>query len=222
MTEPPHPFAHDDAAYVLGLLSEEERAAFAAHLGACAACARRVGQLAAMPLMLAELTEDDFAESEPVPMPDTVLAGLLHVATRSSRRRRWVVGGLAGVAAACLLAVALVSSLLVRGTGGGAEAVAMTPVRSTPLSATVAIQDEPWGTRVELDCRYASGGGWSSQATYKLQAIDRAGTVHDLGSWTVRSGAEMTFTSGTQLRRAGLATVQITLPDGTPVLRLTS
>lgn len=227
MTGRADPFEHDDASYVLGLLTDAERAAFEVHLATCAACTERVRQLAAMPRALAGLTEDDFDESVVPAVPDLLLTGLLHRATASRRRRWWAVGTLAGVAAASILALVLVVSPIARPSSVGSPhpatgAVAMTAVTSTPLTATAALTDVPWGTRIELDCRYAATGSWSSDATYGLQAVDRKGVVHDLGTWTVHSGAETTFTSGTALARADVATLQITLADGTPILRLTS
>jgi anti-sigma factor RsiW len=222
MTERPDPFEHDDAAYVLGLLSDDERSAFEAHLATCAACTDRVRQLTGLSAALAGLTERDLEAPVVPPVPDTLLSGLLRRATSAGRRRRWVVGTLAGVAAASLVALVLVVSLLVRTPRAGAEPVAMTAVMATPLTATAALEDVPWGTRIALDCRYAASGSWSTDATYGLQAVDRNGVVHDLGTWTAHAGAEVTFTSGTALARSDVAAVQITLLDGTPVLRLTS
>lgn len=222
MTGRPDPFEHDDAAYVLGLLSDDETSAFEAHLVTCAACSERVGQLAGLSAALAGLTERDLEEPAVPPVPDTLLPGLLRRATRAGRRRRWVVGTLAGVAAASLVALVLVVSLLGRAPRAGAEPVAMTAVMATPLTATAALEDVPWGTRIELDCRYTASGSWSTDATYGLQAVDRNGVVHDLGTWTAHSGVDVTFTSGTALARSDVAAVQITLLDGTPVLRLTS
>ena len=46
------PFAHDDAAYVLGSLSPGERLDFERHLAGCAECARSVRALAGMPGLL--------------------------------------------------------------------------------------------------------------------------------------------------------------------------
>ncbi len=222
MTGRSDPFELDDAAYVLGLLSDDEKAAFEAHLASCAACTERVRQLAGLPSALAGLTERDLDEPVLPPVPDLLLPALLRQATTAGRRRRWVVGMLTGVAATSLVALVLVISLLVRAPHAGVRAVAMTAVTATPLTATAALEDVPWGTRIELDCRYSVGGSGSSDVTYGLQAVDRDGVVHDLGTWTAHAGAAVTFTSGTALARADLAAVQITLLDGTPVLRLTS
>ncbi|OIQ84547.1 anti-sigma-L factor RslA [mine drainage metagenome] len=222
MTTRPDPFEHDDAAYVLGLLSDEEDAAFVAHLATCVECTERVRQLAGLPAAPAGLTERDLDEPVASPVPAPLLPGLLRRAAVAGRRRRWMVGALTGVAAAGLVALVLVVSPLTHAPHAGAEPVAMTAVTATPLTATATLQDVPWGTRIELNCRYTVSSSWSSDATYRLQAVDRNGVVHDLGTWTAHAGAEVTFTSGTDLPRADLAAVQITLPDGTPVLRLTS
>ena len=222
MTTRPDPFEHDDAAYVLGLLSDEEEVAFVAHLATCVECTERVHHLAQVPAAPAGLTERDLDEPVASPVPDTLLPGLLHRAAVAGRRRRWVVGALTGVAAACLVALVLVVSPLTHAAHAGVGPVAMTAVMANPLTATAALQDVPWGTRIELVCRYTASSSWSSDATYRLQAVDRDGVVHDLGTWTAHAGAEVAFTSGTDLPRTDLAAVQITLPDGTPVLRLTS
>ena len=99
------PFEHDDAAYVLDALSEPERETFEAHLATCAACTVRVNTLAATSTLLADLTADDLAE--PDPQPDTLLPGLLRRAASSRRRQRWLISGLSGLAAACLIALAV-------------------------------------------------------------------------------------------------------------------
>lgn len=52
MTEPHARFAEWDGAYVLGALSTADRRAYEAHLGGCAACARAVAELAALPALL--------------------------------------------------------------------------------------------------------------------------------------------------------------------------
>ena len=46
------PFAHDDAAYVLGALSPAERLEFERHLGRCDDCTRAVRELAGLPGLL--------------------------------------------------------------------------------------------------------------------------------------------------------------------------
>ncbi|PZG09198.1 zf-HC2 domain-containing protein, partial [Nonomuraea aridisoli] len=56
MTEVHH---EDVAAYALGLLSEEERAAFERHLRSCGSCAGEVGSFAAMGELIRGVHPDD-------------------------------------------------------------------------------------------------------------------------------------------------------------------
>ncbi|MDP9118572.1 MAG: zf-HC2 domain-containing protein, partial [Actinomycetota bacterium] len=104
------PFGHDDAAYVFGALSADERHAFEAHLQTCLECTGRVAQTRTVAAQLAGLDESAFAgvecagadidgaESAP---PDTLLPALLRAARRERDRRRGVFAGLAAVAVAC-------------------------------------------------------------------------------------------------------------------------
>jgi hypothetical protein len=219
----PDPFEHADAAYVLHLLSESERAEFEAHLQTCDACAERVRQLQLPATLLATLDADELlaASEDPAgPMPDTLLPGLLKRAGVRHRRQRWITTGLSGLVAACLIALAV----LVWPSGGAAPAhqpLTMAAVAATPLRATADISSQPWGTKISLDCDYigypsAPAGGWA----YNLKVIAKDGTAQDLGTWRVASSAHTRFSSGTQLPRSAIRTVQITTPSGTPVLSL--
>ncbi|TAJ49519.1 MAG: hypothetical protein EPO52_04415 [Herbiconiux sp.] len=58
MTDP-HEFTDWDAAYVLGMLSPDERRRFERHLTGCPACSQAVAELAGMPGILAGLSTSD-------------------------------------------------------------------------------------------------------------------------------------------------------------------
>ncbi len=217
------PFEYDDAAYVLGMLSEPEREAFQAHLATCDACATRVNLLAATPILLADITAADLAEPDTTPdmlLPDTLLPGLLRHAAAARRRQRWLTSGLSALAAACLiaLAVAVWPSAPASDTP---RPQAMTALAASPVRATAALADRKWGTEIDLDCYYTGQANASAaRRTYGLRLIDRKGATHDLGTWTLAPGTETTFTSGTALSRSEISSVQITLPNGTPILHL--
>jgi hypothetical protein len=85
-------YAHWDAAYVLGSLSETDRREFEAHLDECGTCRDAVNELAGMPALLSLLDFDDIADEDdpisvrpPLPQPDligrqwemSIVAGLL-------------------------------------------------------------------------------------------------------------------------------------------------
>jgi AAA ATPase domain/Putative zinc-finger len=84
-------YAHWDAAYVLGALSEVDRRVFEAHLGECPSCRDAVTELSGMPALLSlldrnEVTEGDdpIAARPPSPQPDLV-------------GRRWEMSAVAGL-----------------------------------------------------------------------------------------------------------------------------
>jgi anti-sigma factor RsiW len=213
------PFEHDDAAYVLDALSEPEREMFEAHLATCTACTTRVNTLTATSALLADITADEIAE--PDPQPDTLLPGLRRRAASSRRRQRWLTSGLSGLAAACLIALAVT----VWPTSHPAHQPApqaLSALRASPVHATAALTNRKWGTQINLNCQVTGSGGASTRLTYALQIIDRTGATHDLGTWTLQPGTDTTFTSGTALSRDQISSLQITRTDGTPILQLTT
>jgi anti-sigma-K factor RskA len=206
-------FIHDDAPYVLGLLSAEERAAFEDHLAGCAGCAARIAEIADLPGLLATVPFDEVVED----VPDTLLPGLLRRAGLERRRRNWLTAGLAGVAAACLIALAI--AVWPSGpTSPAPHPRAMSALVASPVRATAALIDKGWGTEIDLICQYDSStppGGYA----YGLSVTDTSGATTSLGSWTIVPGKDITFASGTALRRDQIASVQITAGE-TPILQL--
>jgi anti-sigma factor RsiW len=216
----PDPFEHDDDAYLLGALSEPEREAFQAHLTTCDACTARVNTLSRAPTLLADITAADLAE--PDTTPGTLLPGLLRHAACARRRQRWLTGGLSALAAACLIALA-VAVWPSAPTSDTPRPQAMTALAASPVRATAALADRKWGTEIDLDCSYTGHASASAhRRTYGLRLIDRNGATHDLGTWTLAPGTETTFTSGTALPRNQISSIQITRPNGTPILQLTT
>jgi hypothetical protein len=210
------PFEYDDAAYVLGALSEQEHGAFEAHLVTCVACTAHVSTLAGLPSLLTHITADDLTE------PDTLLPDppRLRLTTSTRRRRRRLATGLGGLAAACLVALAVAVSP-VAPSSDPPHAQAMTALTASPVRATAALIDHRWGTQIDLNCS-AAGYAGSARLTYGLRLIDRHGTIHDLGTWTLPPSGEARIVSGTALPRDQISSIEITLPNHSPVLRLTT
>ncbi len=221
----PDPFEHDDAAYVMGLLSGDDLAAFERHLTTCEACRRRVGQLQPAAGLLSQLSSEDLldalsAEALASPMPDTLLPGLLRRAGVRRRRERWLTAAISGLAVASLVAL-VIAIWPSSGTGGGGRPQALKALVTTPLQASAAVTNVSWGTRISLDCDYyGATQGATSSASYGLTVIAKDGSRHSLGTWTVTSGRHTTFTSGTSLANSQLRTIEIVSNDGTPVLAL--
>ena len=138
----PDKFAQWDAAYVLGALSPAERREFEEHLASCPQCQTAVSELAAIPGLLAQVSQADAAmlsmtvdnqvgqSGETAEMSDTEAEliepgpppSLLPKMIKKARsRRRRMVAAVAGIAAAAILvigSVAVASGLCSRRSGG--------------------------------------------------------------------------------------------------------
>lgn len=205
------PFAHDDAAYVLGALPPAQRRAFEEHLAKCAACTRTVRDLAGVPGLLARLDESAFTGPEDLPpVPDTLLPQLL----RSVKRQRWRTRlvAVAGLAAATILAVLLGVSLLggSRPDGTGAQAQEMTQVDQHGLAANVAMQQVAWGTKMRLSCTYG-GGEWdaTSPPSYALIVRTRNGATQQVATWRAVPGRTTELDAATNADLDQITTVDV-------------
>jgi hypothetical protein len=216
------PFEHDDAAYVLGALSPEERVAFETHLKTCAECTARVREIQDVPDLLAGIAATDIIEPLEQP-PDTLLPGLIRRANVQRRRQRWLVGGLASVAAACVIALVIAiwpSSSTTTPKAPVAAAQAFVPVVASPVRATATLTQKAWGTGIDLHCHYLAGADKS--LSYVLVVTGKDGKSENLGSWTLPPEKDIDFPTGTWLPENQISKLEITLPSGQAVLRLTT
>ena len=229
MTGPSDPFARDDAAYVLGVLPDDEREAFEHHLLGCAQCRARVDELRGMPALLGTITVDDLDSVTAVGderLPDTLLPSLLRAASARRRRGRAVVGALAAIAAACIAALVIVvwPSSSPSSTAPSSSrpptlaAQNFVSLVKAPVSANAVLTAKKWGTEIDLKCVY-SGNLGEKPVPYLMYAYDSAGHPYGAGSW--KQGAEVTYVGGTSLDLDKIAKIEITLKNGTPILRLT-
>lgn len=221
------PFGHDDAAYVLGALGPDERRAFEEHLEHCEDCARAVRDLAGVPGLLTRLDESAYvAPTEVPPVPDTLLPALL----TTVRRQRWRarIFAASGVAAAAVLAVALG----VTWWGGpdepppaaGAPALEMTQVDQEELTATVALEQVAWGTKVHLACTELPepDTGEDSHA-YALVVRTTDGVTQRVATWRGLPGRTAQLDAATDADRDQIARVDVVVAGtGEPVLTLST
>ncbi|HEV7193879.1 MAG TPA: zf-HC2 domain-containing protein [Jatrophihabitantaceae bacterium] len=213
------PFVHDDAAYVLGALSDAERDAFEAHLAECDECTRRVAESQPVVGLLAGLDEAAFTDVDTVhvdePLPETLLPGLLRAVRKEQRRRVRLVGALTGLAAASVIALGVVAWPSAHHAGPPAQAMAA--VVATPVHATAAISSTNWGTKIVLTCHY--DGVYATGIAYNLIVVDKQNLQHEAGSWTLSPDHVATFVGGTALPRNQISKVEITA-GSTPILQL--
>jgi hypothetical protein len=189
------PAAHAEvAAFVLGVLDEEENEIFEAHLADCADCQAELRALYIMPPILDEARRLDPAiVAGPQPAP-AVLTGLLDDVTDLRRRRRRRMYLTAAAAAAVIAITPLATQWLwpdpeaERGRPvAAASAAAPTGteiLRATnhanAVTAKITLKPEPWGTRVGFEL-YGVRGPLHCQ----LVVVTRSGKDEVVTSWRV-------------------------------------
>lgn len=213
-----------DGAYLLGALSADARRTFERHLATCDVCSASVAELAALPGLLAKVPA---AEAEAVLEQDTHLTPDLlprlveHVDRRRRRTRRWVLAAAIGSVAAALMAGALVvPGLMGEQRDPPAVAVELTPVEESPVTASIRLVEEQWGTRIEMECQYDSVDSYSAQTDYAMYVIDADGNDIRVASWTAVPGRTATPSGTTSVAVAQLRSVELrSAGDGTVLLR---
>ena len=227
------PFAHDDAAYVLGALSPTERLAFERHLDGCDDCTRAVRELAGLPGLLGRVDASVLeAPTGDVPLPDTLLPRLSRELRADRRRRRTRIGiALAGAAAAVIVPVVAwqvagsnpESPTPGAGAGPAVAAQRMSPVGEVPVRARLSMEQVTWGTRLGLTCTYEPESveyPLPPEVDYTLFVRTRDGKSERVGSWRSVDGRTMHLNAGTATNRDDIASVEVRTTDGRVVLVL--
>lgn len=220
-----------DAAYVLGALTPEDRRAFEDHLAICEECRAAVAELASLPGLL--------SRARPVVAADAALAGagdvegppidlVSLVGRREERRRlkvrRRVLIAALSVAAAIALAFAI-PAIVTSDAAPPAVTVALAPVGTSPLTASVDLTEAAWGTAISMDCDYPAPASaapiYPASATYSLVITDSAGAETQVSTWTATPGKTVTLDAGTATPVDQIATIEVRDSAGDPVLSAT-
>jgi len=226
-----HLYALWDAAYVLGSLSSTERREYEGHLKGCPSCAKAVGDLSGVRVLLSQIDrgyvdtlDADNGSAALPPMRDELLAKV-NARRQRSRATTWTLTAAAAVVVGLFVAIpsnpmAVAPAL----QPGQAAALTMTPIKPVPLTATVTLTRRSWGTRIEMQCIYEAGpidadydGG---QASDKLAmvAVGRDGSRIQLATWTARVGTPAVLGGSTSMPVDEIASVQIVSADSAAVL----
>lgn len=180
-----------DAAYLLGVLSPRDRRAYEEHLHTCPDCSAEVASLAGVPGTLAMLPEDR-ALATITAAPPNVLPGLVRSVQRDRRRKRYRLAAVAGV---------VIHGTLSHTKPTG-DTVVLAQTVASKLTADARLVDEPWGTTVEISCRYEKLATPSERARgYELYVTDDSGKATLLASWTAAPGTTVKPATTTKLRR---------------------
>jgi hypothetical protein len=215
----PDPFLDYDAAYVIGALDPQDRRAFEKHLAGCARCTAAVTELAGMPGLLAQVPTEQMLVPKTAPdAPPETLLPRLAATIRRQRLRRWAVSGLVGaVAAACLVTgIVLTARDVTSGEPRPPQgiALAMTAVVSSPLTATVRMDQVSWGTRLNLECTYGEAESpratrWGAQ-TYRLVLVPKDGSAtQQVAQWKALPGRTVTLPGSTDLTMAQIKDIRL-------------
>ena len=220
--------AHLDAAYVLGALEPEERELFEQHLASCGQCAQAVREVASLPRLLSTVDESVFtAEPESEPVPETLLPSLLReVRGRRRRQRRWALAAAAAVAvAAAGTAVAWTSWPDDQPVAVAPAGTPMQQVGQDVLRASLAMEEVPWGTRLELTCTYdapASGYRDAPAPAYTLAIRTGTGDWEQVATWRAVPGRTVTVTGATAAGADDITSVEVRSATGRALLELDS
>jgi hypothetical protein len=229
-------YADWDAAYVLGSLSAADRRDFERHLSECDACSAAVAELAGMPGLLSKVSAADAVAlldtAQPVPMPQTLLPRLVRSARRRQLRARGLVAGGIVAAAAAAAAIVLIVPLVFSSAPAvpaNDRVVSLSQVIPTPLSASIRLIPEGWGTRIDMDCRYGSpatalpyrAGDTGSQARgYAMWVTDDSGKSTEVASWSAGPGSRVEPSASISLSISQIASVDVrSVSDGTVLLK---
>jgi hypothetical protein len=217
------PYELWDGAFVLGSLSPSERREFEAHLDGCRTCSRAVRDLAGLPGLLGRIGPEVFEESEPAPVPETLLPRLSRAVRRERQRRTWLTAGIAAAAAVAITAGGAI--VIDRPSSGPAPTStsvvtsasrAMTQVATDPMTGSIALTSVAWGTRLDLTCNYPRGGLAYEGGAYALVVHTKDGRTERVASWNGLPGRSMHVSGATAARVGDITRVQVLRLQGSP------
>jgi len=221
------PYGDWDAAYVLGALTVQQRHEYEDHLAGCPDCRSAVGELAAMPGLLAQLPaaeaialSDHGSDPGAGPVPDSI--------------RDFTPPRRLGARTRLLLVAAVVAALIIGGIGGFLVHSAVTPTppgrgssvlvafaaqRPTGLMATAKLTQAKSGTKVDLDCMYAlHAPGNQGSVDLTLQTVDDAGRKDKIWTWPAGPGDHTTYPGWSRLPLDKIRSLQILDADNGAVV----
>ncbi|MFE2751816.1 hypothetical protein ACFXGA_07395 [Actinosynnema sp. NPDC059335] len=89
----------------------------------------------------------------------------------------------------------------------------------SPVTASVRLVDEPWGTRIDVLCSYAVPDGPPTPTfAYALHVLSADGRSERVATWTAGPGSTTRPTATTELARSDITGVEIRLVDNDLVL----
>ena len=210
----------DVGAYALGLLEDQDRAAFEAHLATCDACRGELETLSPVGVLLRGM--------EPVQLPGDASppVDLLHRRAVASRRRRRSL--IIASAAACVALLGGGIGVGLASAPGQAQAALTGQVHSATNPANgaagiVGLVAKGWGTQVQLDL-----AGVKGPLECELIAVSKTGERRTVTGWFVPAPgdgvpghpAHLLVQGGTAIALGDLARFEVTVASGQVLLTI--
>jgi hypothetical protein len=193
---------------LLGALSAKDRRLYEEHLHTCPECSAAVSSLAGVPGVLAALPSERALAT--IPETPNLLPGLVRGVQRDRRRQRIrFVALTTGIAVAAAVIGAVMMIPLTRDQPKG-DYVVLAQTVSSKLSADARLVPEPWGTTIEISCRYDELATPTERARgYELYVTDTDGKVELIASWTSAPGTTVKPAATTKLQRSEIKALDI-------------
>ena len=207
-----------DAAYLLGALSAEEAAEYERHLADSPESADP-WDASDLPAILDVLSPEEalaLLDEEPVTETrDDAGSSPASFAAAAERRRTRSRGARMATALASAAAFLLIGGLvgyavIPHDSSTGVSLQAMAPGQRQGVTASLALSDEPWGTRLDWECEYTKD--WAVKATgYDMVVTTKNGAETTVASWRP-SGTEKqasNLAAATVISKSDIRTVTI-------------
>jgi len=200
------------AAYLLGELGADERAAFERALAQNAALRAEVERLRPVVARLDALPAEgweDAPEPPPLRLPSETAASTV---APPRRRRRWlhrplvVRPAFAALGAAALLALGIVVGTLVDGSGGAPNAPTVAAERS------IALQPLQRGAAAHGRALVAAAGGGAQRVTLRLRGLPPSRAHQFYEVWLMDANGPLIAIGSFRVGADGRATLQLPLP----------
>jgi len=174
----------DVAAYSFGLLEQQDRLEFEAHLADCESCTAELAEMSAMAGLFADVDPVEPEREEP---DGAVIEDLMRRRGASSRRRGRQRAFLAAAACLVLLGGGVAAGVVLAPQQGPPPVLAMPRTQThsatntvNGVHGTVGFVTFAWGTQVVLDLSHVRG-----PLTCEMVAISRSGQRRVIAGWQV-------------------------------------
>jgi hypothetical protein len=214
VNSPADPYRDWDVAYVLGSLSADEQKEYEEHLGTCDSCTAEIASLSPLPAIMSTLPREQALELLDEEGQVDLVPKLSTAARKAKRwsRVRIAAAVVAAAAVGAVVAVVLRPAAEPDPTPPQAFQTMLTQTVPSPVTASVTLVEEPWGTRIDIKCDYAepaSGGG--RNLVYALYVSGDTGSAVQIGTWSAGPGTSMTPSATTDLPRDTITRIEIRL-----------